>query len=237
MREFGGDPNDPHNLWSPLPRTQTLRLSEQPERQTRKPAQRGSVLRSDESPSCSKHDRNRRYTVYRAAQGADASTDGARELLANIDEVGGLVPGRRKSVIGAPPPPLRTPRSKLRPSRWRRNRWSRLAWAAARTSVPAPPTEQSAQRKPRGGLSRGNARPDVGIRPDAGAHPRREGRPHGYPVHRPRNRRPRRPAQPRASKRPRRQVAEANGWNIIHTDHAIWRFESGRPVNREQTDS
>jgi hypothetical protein len=30
-----------------------------------------------------------------------------------------------------------------------------------------------------------------------------------------------------------RQVAEVKGWNIIHTDHAIWRFESGRQVSRE----
>lgn len=30
-----------------------------------------------------------------------------------------------------------------------------------------------------------------------------------------------------------RGVAERNDWNVIRTDHAIWRFESGRPVNRE----
>lgn len=30
-----------------------------------------------------------------------------------------------------------------------------------------------------------------------------------------------------------RGVAERNDWNVIHTDHAIWRFESGRPVNKE----
>jgi hypothetical protein len=24
-------------------------------------------------------------------------------------------------------------------------------------------------------------------------------------------------------------VAEAKGWDVIHLDHAIWRFESGRP--------
>lgn len=30
-----------------------------------------------------------------------------------------------------------------------------------------------------------------------------------------------------------RRLANQNGWNLIHADHAIWRFESGRPVNRE----
>ena len=25
------------------------------------------------------------------------------------------------------------------------------------------------------------------------------------------------------------RLAEAKGWNTIHLDHAIWRFESGRP--------
>lgn len=30
-----------------------------------------------------------------------------------------------------------------------------------------------------------------------------------------------------------RRLAEQNGWDVIRTDHAIWRFESGRPVNRE----
>jgi hypothetical protein len=25
------------------------------------------------------------------------------------------------------------------------------------------------------------------------------------------------------------RAAETNGWNVIHLDHAIWRFESGRP--------
>ncbi len=31
-----------------------------------------------------------------------------------------------------------------------------------------------------------------------------------------------------------RGVAERNDWNVIRIDHAIWRFESGRPVNRER---
>lgn len=30
-----------------------------------------------------------------------------------------------------------------------------------------------------------------------------------------------------------RRLAQQNGWDVIRTDHAIWRFESGRPVNRE----
>ncbi|GAA1481290.1 heme peroxidase [Gordonia sinesedis] len=28
-------------------------------------------------------------------------------------------------------------------------------------------------------------------------------------------------------------VGAAKDWNVIHLDHAIWRFESGRPVNRD----
>lgn len=28
-------------------------------------------------------------------------------------------------------------------------------------------------------------------------------------------------------------VAEAKGWNVIHLDHAIWRFESGRPFQND----
>ncbi len=31
-----------------------------------------------------------------------------------------------------------------------------------------------------------------------------------------------------------KQVAESKGWNVIHLDHAIWRYESGRPVNAEE---
>jgi hypothetical protein len=30
-----------------------------------------------------------------------------------------------------------------------------------------------------------------------------------------------------------KQAAESKGWNVIHLDHAIWRHESGRPVNRD----
>lgn len=30
-----------------------------------------------------------------------------------------------------------------------------------------------------------------------------------------------------------RELAERRNWGAIRTDHAIWRFESGRPVNRE----
>lgn len=30
-----------------------------------------------------------------------------------------------------------------------------------------------------------------------------------------------------------RAVAERHEWDVIRTDHAIWRFESGRPVNRD----
>lgn len=32
-----------------------------------------------------------------------------------------------------------------------------------------------------------------------------------------------------------RSVAEAEGWSVIHFDHAIWRFESGRPFQRTPT--
>ncbi|HYB38425.1 MAG TPA: hypothetical protein VEF72_23670 [Mycobacterium sp.] len=30
-----------------------------------------------------------------------------------------------------------------------------------------------------------------------------------------------------------KQVAELKGWDLIHLDHAIWRYESGRPFNRD----
>ena len=30
-----------------------------------------------------------------------------------------------------------------------------------------------------------------------------------------------------------REVAARNGWDVIRTDHAIWRFESVGPANRD----
>jgi len=30
-----------------------------------------------------------------------------------------------------------------------------------------------------------------------------------------------------------KQAADLKGWNVTHLDHAIWRYESGRPVNRD----
>ncbi len=30
-----------------------------------------------------------------------------------------------------------------------------------------------------------------------------------------------------------KEVAEIKAWDVIHLDHAIWRYESGRPFNRE----
>lgn len=30
-----------------------------------------------------------------------------------------------------------------------------------------------------------------------------------------------------------RRLAQQKGWDVIRTDHAIWRFESGRPVSRD----
>jgi len=30
-----------------------------------------------------------------------------------------------------------------------------------------------------------------------------------------------------------KQVAAIKAWDVIHLDHAIWRYESGRPFNRE----
>jgi hypothetical protein len=30
------------------------------------------------------------------------------------------------------------------------------------------------------------------------------------------------------------RVAEVKGWNVVHLDHAIWRFESGRPFQNDE---
>lgn len=30
------------------------------------------------------------------------------------------------------------------------------------------------------------------------------------------------------------RTAEVQGWNTIHLDHAIWRFESGRPFQNDE---
>lgn len=171
-----------------------------------------------------------RYRDYRTAQAGDADTDGLTELLATIREVGGPDPwasliGNRRPTSTAANAPLKavaitdvaealvalgidtTDDLRGAVADNERRAQARAAWCAApgqRSGITWDYALKLAQ------LPAANAGPVV-----VGYVAREVG-----------------PVDSERAAELVRRVAEVAGWDAFELDHAIWRFESGRPHQR-----
>ncbi|MFH5230393.1 heme peroxidase [Antrihabitans spumae] len=176
----------------------------------------------------------RNYRDYRRTQAANADSDGAPELLTTIGELGGpdgwaTKVGNRRPTSTAPGAPLKAAAIASAAETLVElgiETTSELRAAAANGQIDA--VKQAWRRVPgqRSGLTWEYAlmlAQIPGVKADRMVI-RYTARAIGLPESQ--------LSAKRANELVRR-VAEVKGWNIIHTDHAIWRFESGRQVSRE----
>ncbi|OBG69767.1 heme peroxidase [Mycobacterium sp. E3339] len=177
-----------------------------------------------------------RYREYRNQQGGDADTDGADELLAAITEVGG--PDDWATQIGN-----RRPTSTKGGAPLKAETITALAKALPERGVRTTSDLRTAATKPEGltqvkrawlatpgqgsGITWDYALMLAqlpGVKADRMVI-KYVARAIGVP---PEKLSPQRAAQLVT------RVAEVKRWNPIHLDHAIWRFESGRPFQRDE---
>jgi len=175
----------------------------------------------------------RRYCDYRAEQGGDANADGAPELLTNIDELGGA--DQWASRIGNLRPTSTAEGAPLKAEAIRQvalafvNLGIRTAdelrsTAANANSLRDAKRAWTAAPGQRSGLTWEYALMLAGV-PGVKAD-----RMVTRYVARALDREVEEVSRAEAADMVRR-VAQVNDWDVIRTDHAIWRFESGRPVN------
>jgi hypothetical protein len=178
----------------------------------------------------------KRYRDYRLDQGGNPDTDGADELRATIDELGGPDPwatciGNRRPTSTAKGAPLKAEAIRqiatTLPSLGIRSNADLRAAADAEELDPIKAAWQLAPGQ-RSGITWNYALmlariPGVKadrmvIRYVADAIGKEQG-----------------PPAPKEASDLVKQVAELKGWDVIYLDHAIWRKQSDRPVNVEQT--
>jgi hypothetical protein len=177
-----------------------------------------------------------RYREYRKQRGGDADTDGADELAATITEVGGpdawaIHIGNRRPTSTKPGAPLKAetiaalatalPEQGVRTT-------SNLRVAATRPEG-LKDVERAWRSTPgqRSGITWDYAlmlAQIPGVKADRMVI-RYVARAIGAP--------PEKLSPERAAQLVTR-VAEVKGWNVVHLDHAIWRFESGRPFQNDE---
>ena len=168
----------------------------------------------------------KRYRDYRSNQGGNPDTDGTDELAATIAELGGPDPGPPASAIAVRLPPRRGP-----PESRKRRRGPCAGRTTEVSSGPAAATADGLRAVERAWRPRTWAA--LGITWD---YARMLAQIPGVKadrtvlkyVTRAIGCRPGSMLPERAADLVSR-VAQAKGWNVIHLDHAIWRFESGRP--------
>src|SRR4051794_40015810 len=175
----------------------------------------------------------RRYRDYRADQGGDANADGTSELLATIDELGGADHwasriGNRRPTSTAKGAPLKAEAirevAEALSNLSIRSADELRSAAADVTSLRSAKKAWTATPGQRSGLTWEYALMLAGV-PGVKADrmvTRYVARALGRGVEE--------VSQAEATDLVRR-LAQVNGWDVIQTDHAIWRFESGRPVN------
>ncbi|MGY4653768.1 heme peroxidase [Mycobacterium sp. URHB0021] len=175
----------------------------------------------------------RRYRDYRAKQGGDANADGTSELLTTIDELGGADYwasriGNRRPTSTAKGAPLKA-EAILQVAEALSNlsihSADELRAAAANVnSLRSAKRAWTATPGQRSGLTWEYALMLAGV-PGVKAD-----RMVTRYVARALDREVDEVSRADAADMVRR-LAQVNGWDVIRTDHAIWRFESGRPVN------
>ena len=172
-----------------------------------------------------------RYREYRTSQGGDPDTDGTDELAATITELGGADPwasriGNRRPTSTAAGAPLKAETiatlTEVLPAQGIRTTADLRAAAAGVDTLKAVEKAWRATPGQRSGITWDYAlmlaqipgvKADrmvikyvtraIGCRPGS--------------------------VLPERAARLVSGVAEAKGWDVIHLDHAVWRFESGRP--------
>lgn len=172
-----------------------------------------------------------RYRVHRSSQGANADVDGAVELLAHIDELGGA--DQWASQIGNRRPTSTSKGAPLKAEAIRQVAEG-LVKIGIRTAADLraadDPALGDAKRVwisvpgQRSGVTWEYALMLAGV-PGVKADRmivRYVAKAIGVPVA---------GLSPTKAAHLVKVLAAGNGWDVIHTDHAIWRFESGRPVN------
>ena len=172
-----------------------------------------------------------RYVTYRRDQGGDASADGLTELLGTFDELGGSQSwseriGNRKKVSTRPGAALKSDAIEEASRSLLALGIDTTADLRSAVSAGAGRPKQAWLAAPgqRSGLTWGYALMLVGV-PGVKADRmvvRYVARALGVGD-----------VTPRHAASLAADVAVANGWNVIHLDHAIWRFESGRAVNED----
>ena len=173
----------------------------------------------------------KRYRDYRIDQGGDPDTDGTDELAATIAELGGADPwatriGNRRPTSTSPGAPLKAETiaalTKVLAAQGVRTTAELRAAAASADGLKAVERAWRATPGQRSGITWDYALMLAQI-PGAKADRmvlKYVSRAIGC---RPGSMLPERAADLVSS------VAQTKGWNVIHLDHAIWRFESGRP--------
>lgn len=176
----------------------------------------------------------RRYKDDRRAQGGDANNDGVDELLANIATHGG--PDKWASAIGNRRPTSTAPGAPLKADAIHQLA-TKLAGAGASTSATFRAAVGNGRLDELKHLWRSTPGQRTGITWEyalmlAGIPGVKADRMIVRYVARVLGRRESEVSPMEAAGLVRR-LAQKNSWDVIRTDHAIWRFESGRPVNRE----